>query len=130
MRVTIEEVETSDDGVFVRFRCSVGEGLGVWRSERPARLGTLSCEFTIDPDAALGTNAFLIEPRPARMWVEAEKLLIEGSVEDVDDDGLFYLRLAPDSLTMVEAEPGAVSHGDHIRLELRPSELGLYPIGT
>jgi hypothetical protein len=48
-------------------------------------------------------------------------LVLNGLVDAMDDDGMAYFRLGPDSLTTIEADPSEVAPGTWLRLEFDPA---------
>ncbi len=116
------EVRVGDDGrVRVVVDCAFGALRGVWRAAAVPVVGHLyHVELTIP-----GTLAHL-RVRHA----EPEYQVLAGVVDGVDEDGMIYLRLATDCLTMVEALPGEAVVGQELSIHVPDSVLEIWPFGV
>jgi hypothetical protein len=84
----------------------MGDILGTWANDKhPVRVGHLY-SFEFDFDLVL-TSAHRVAPGsrgdPA-VGVIADSTQVRGCIESVDDDGVGYLRLAQDSLSMIDTD--------------------------
>jgi len=131
-RLTIMRIEMSSPakGEVVEFSSKIGRGRAHWKGASAE--GYLACdiEFTIASAAARGTNAMPGRPNGFQISLIGDATLLAGLVEGVDEDGVFYFRLAPDCLVLVDAEPGTFRAGEWIEITCPPDELLLYPIGA
>ena len=123
MKVDVNDVT---HGEVVDVRSAIGTIRGCWKgASRPA--GVVHIELTWTPVATLGENADGSNRQVYEASVNEHVTSLTGRVEEVDDDGIFYLRLASDCLVMVEGRPGDFHAGDWIKLRCAPRDLELYP---
>lgn len=129
MRITVSRLKQGLGGETVAtVRSLVGEFRGLWRSvARPPEVGA---EFLIELDIAPRLEELLKSvpgTKSFRAVEEARGIALTGLVDAVHEDGVFFFRLGPDSLTMIESEPGSVVLGEWISLVVPVSELSLFP---
>jgi hypothetical protein len=82
-----------------------------------------SMELTVDDVILLGVNGWPSDDHTYRMQGgrDGTPLVLNGLVDAMDDDGMAYFRLGPDSLTTIEADPSEVAPGTWLRLEFDPA---------
>lgn len=112
----------------VDLQTAIGTVRGKWKGASYGG-GTAHIEFTFHRDAVIGDNARLTDQQACSAHIRDGSTVLVGLVEDVDDDGVFYLRLDLDCLSLVSAAPGAFSAGQWVELRCAPSELDIYPFG-
>ncbi|AKF06852.1 hypothetical protein DB32_004001 [Sandaracinus amylolyticus] len=99
------------------------------RCASPA-LGAQSIELDVDERLELGGNAQRTDERSPRWTQHDDAIEWIGSVEEVEDEGLVYLRLAPDCLVTIEAAPDAFVAGEWLHLALRARSVTVCAFGV
>jgi hypothetical protein len=117
-----------DGAVLIRTR--VGDILGRWADDKhPVRSGH-AYSFEFDFDLVL-TGAHRVDPGsggdPA-VGVIGDSTRVCGCIESVDDDGVGYLRLARDSLSMIDTD-GTLGEGTVVSFTVSWTGLALWSIG-
>lgn len=120
MQVTVTRVlsEAGSGRWRVRFESSRGAGAGVWSSREAPEIGRERyVEFDVDEEVPL--NRTLVSPPEGTPFEESDgHILLRCVVEQVDDDGMVYLRIGHDSLIMAELAPEVRRVGVHLRLRV------------
>jgi len=116
---------------FVKFRSKIGEGAAMWTDMDIVPLigKSYSVEFSILPVIHLGGNAELSEVMRMSVQVDGLTCSLIGVIEQVDDDGMLFVRLATDCLIMAESAQGVFQVGQTIAIHIHCSELQISPIG-
>jgi hypothetical protein len=114
----------------VLIRTPVGEILGTWADGKyPVRVGQRhSFEFDFD---LIVTSAHRPAPGSAgdrAVAVIGDSTQVRGCLESVDDDGMGYLRLAHDSLSMIDTD-GSLGEGTTVSFTVPWTGLALWSIG-
>ena len=115
-------ISSEDDSLLLE--SDIGQIGGCWResSVAPSVGQLLSIEFTIDHtvrvDEVVEEGGWAAVARNG--WNE-----LRGQLEAIDDDGVGYLRLAPDCLVLVETD-GGVTAGQWIQLRIPWTSVGVY----
>lgn len=126
MRIHVEEVNLLPDSLqLVRFQCQSGETWGNWSNHQlvPRRSQDYSVELDVDQVMTLGQNASYSRQSECAVNHEEGLVTLNGLVEDRDDDGMIYLRIAPDCLMMIESEGAEIQKGKWLQVRLEPSFL-------
>jgi hypothetical protein len=117
-----------DGAVLIRTR--VGDILGKWANDKyPVRVGH-AYSFEFDFDLVL-TNAHQAGPGSWGDWavgVIGDSSQVRGCIESVDDDGMGYLRLAQDSVSMIDTD-GSLGEGTTVSFSVAWTGLALWSIG-
>lgn len=121
MRITVLAV-TLGPPTLVSFSASSGEGRGTWCG-RAAPVAGL--EVDVELDLSL---PFVPSGRATGITREAGDTRIVGILEARDEDGVAYLRLSRDALSLVEVS-GEVDVGAVVEVLAPPDALRLTPIG-
>jgi hypothetical protein len=130
VRIEIVQVHRHPDGVRARLRNAAGEVTlrvhGV-PSDTPSGRSP-SMELTVDDVILLGVNGWPSDDHTYRMQGgrDGTPLVLNGLVDAIDDDGMAYFRLGPDSLTMIDADSSEVMSGTWLRLEFDPATVEAY----
>jgi hypothetical protein len=103
----------------VELRCHV-------RGQEPAVGNEYDIELTIDDRVEMNREAFPARVAQAAIRSVERRVHLTGSVDGADEDGVFYFRLAADSLTMIEGAPGSFHAGQWISLELEDARVMAY----
>jgi hypothetical protein len=114
----------SSEGAFLRLETGLGEIVGLWceTSAAPAVGKFVSVELDIE---YVASSNDLILTDIALVKVVGYENQICGNMESVDEDGMGYLRLAPDSLSLLETD-GTVSSGDWVRFSVQHDLVRIY----
>ena len=127
MKITLLSVESNS---VVSFRCVAGDARALWRSTKLAPVAGQQYEVEIDIITVLSSGA-IATAAPNGNCLEriGSKTRATTTVEGVDEDGMAYLRLAPDCLLMAEFA-GVVVEPDMIAsFTLEPAELHVWVTG-
>jgi hypothetical protein len=132
MKVRLVEVLQDEGRATVRYECSLGVSSASWGdpSIEPVVGDDYFIEFTFLDPIRLGENASVL-PRAGRAAVGVCDSLaqVDGLVEEIDEDGIVALRLAPDCLALIESHPGVLEKGTWLRLRFPASRIELFAIG-
>jgi len=103
---------------YVEFSSAVGSGIGVCKNTHVMMKGVYDydSEFDINIPINLKRNALLVSDRRCFIRLLEDKNEIQGLVDQIDEDGMIYLRLAIDCLIMVESENDEIKKGDYLLL--------------
>jgi hypothetical protein len=131
MRIHVVSTKQGADGhLYVTFEASPGRAVARWSSKRYKPEIGRSYDVELDADTAAdrqtNTNTGRTDVRSLRF--ENDEVVVEGSVESIDDDGLAYVRLSDDCLLMIETA-GAFSAGEALRIILPAQALSVTPTG-
>ncbi|ELY5144792.1 TPA: hypothetical protein RQK43_003680 [Vibrio vulnificus] len=126
MKIKILDVTAVNGERFVRFQTEVGQGGGVakWMNEENP-IVNYSYDVELDTDKTISEvlkNTYHQVPEHA-LTVNGNKVLMFGVLESIEDDGMAYLRLYPDSLVMIDVGDANFSAGENVVLEVDRSEL-------
>jgi hypothetical protein len=132
LKIKIVSTDTDSSPIIVRFQCRSGEGLASWRSDNIAPVAGKEYQVEIDTTAVLrvGENASFLAGSGAGIMVLDHRVQLTAEVDRVDEDGMVYLRLAPDCLFMAESLNSVFQPGSIVRTILDPTGLQLTLIGS
>ena len=85
-----------------------------------------TCELEVNERIALGRNARLAETESFSLSSSEGGVSMRGIVDAVDPDGMVFLRLAADSLTMIEAAPGELEAGRWVEVTFAADSVVAY----
>ncbi len=110
MRITITDIRELEGSSIVTFECDLGKGAARWKNPRARAKVAHKYDVEIDLELTLriGDNCQVSSERVPRISLEGNSVIVVGSVDGIDVDGMVYLRLAPDCLVMVETDGDAV----------------------
>jgi len=122
MRVVVRSSTTAELVV----ESPVGQLAGVWRENRhrPQVGQAIDVEFTIDW-VVRAEDAIVESGAGASLRWDSVINRIVGCIEAVDPDGMGFLRLAPDSLSMIDTD-GLVVAGAWVQLSVPCSAVEIY----
>jgi hypothetical protein len=127
VKIVIVEATLGADGTRVVFRARDSVGAGRWMARTPPVIGEdYDAEFTID--RALEEVVQTVTTGSRRFELLGEENRIHAEVEQLDEDGVAFLRIAPDCVFMIEAS-GSVVVGASLSLSLPWQELQVYVQG-
>jgi hypothetical protein len=133
VRILVDDIRRGPDSrIEIAFSCAIGGGVATWRSAHgPPHAGrSYDVEIDIADSMELGRNtSILAAPRPAISGTE-ERARLSGTIDSVDEDGLVYLRLAPDCVVMIDASPGEFEPGHAVELDVPIASVELVPFGS
>lgn len=129
MRIRIDSVLQNGATYLIGFTCSIGTGRGTWRSSRRNPMPGASVDVEFDFGKLAATEMRLCRRAAASMSVNDTGVLsIHGHVDSVDEDGVWFLRLATDALVMVESDTTPIP-GEDVEIELPFERLGVSAFG-
>ena len=128
MRVIITRVDAGLSRV--RFRSDFGAAEAGWHGELPAVGEAYDVELDVDLELSSANAEPLLEHEARSLTSSGGCIRLVASVEQVDDDGMLFLRMAPNAVLMIESRPesGFVC-GQLLRVTLPEGALELTPIG-
>lgn len=102
--MNIKILETLEENKYILFNSQHGRGLGRWAGSSPPKINEeynveLNIEFILSFD-----NCNISNNEMGKISIIEQKLHINGKIESIDDDGMFFLRLSRDCLLMIESE--------------------------
>ena len=129
MKIRITNIQNTTNNLrLVAFSSPVGNGQGSWYSSwRPEREHEYSVEFDVDE------KDIKIISSECQTYTIQEKngnLRLIGTVDGIDDDGLFYFRLGISCLIMIDpTEDLTLTKGQWLELSMKPNTLKIKPFG-
>lgn len=124
MIIKIDEIK--DELVF--FSCEVGSGIGLWGVKDKPLIKEYYVEFTVTIPVIPEQNATIVSDSQMFIRQSGDMNEIQGLVEQLDDDGLIYLRLAKGCLIMLENENDVIKVGDYLLVRVAPIDMEIYPV--
>jgi hypothetical protein len=131
MRIRVVDVKKDESGpTYVTFEAAAGTAAARWasRAQDPESGKEYHVELDIDVTADKNTKARDAHVDTRCLFMIGSNVVVRGTVEAVDEDGLAYLRLSPDCLVMLETA-GDIGAGDVIQMDLPPSSVSITTIG-
>jgi hypothetical protein len=131
MKVQVIDVfEAKDGSRAVTFKARCGTGIAQWRSERisPHVGEEFDIEFDVSATADRATNTRNTEIVSPALQVQGQVVLLQGTIESVEEDGMALLRMATDCLVMIDTV-GGISIGDVVQICVPSSALSITPTG-
>jgi hypothetical protein len=118
-------------GPLVHFTCAAGDAEAIWKSKTltPVNGREYDVELDIDPILRMGENAAVELGLMPALAMIGTQVQIVAIVEQVDDDGMVYLRLSPDCIVMIESAGPKIQCGQALRLVREPMALQVTPFG-
>ena len=115
----------------VRFSCCAGSAVGRWIGSALPSAGH-SYDVELDFEGILDRGENTVASSETRFLISEreDEVVLNGSVDSVDADGLVYFRLGVDCLVMVDARAGEFSEGEWLEVSCRPEHLHLTPFGA
>jgi hypothetical protein len=113
----------------VEFSTKKGNGIGTWYNEVEEGK-EYGVEFDVYPMVKIGDNAQRTADKTYFIRHDNNVNEIQGVVDAVDDDGLFYFRLSEDCLIMIEQEGEQIKKGDWLLLTISPENLQVMTYGV
>ena len=121
----------SKDFTTVDFECSAGNGRALWLSEHvPSKGDEVGVEFNIDSKIELEKNAWTTSQRQTSISRDSDnEIQVTGLVDGQDDDGVLYLRVAPNCLIMIESETLGLA-GQWIQVQVGVKDFNVTQVGS
>lgn len=124
MRVTIIDIKKSNDNTVVYFCTSLGNGVATWANvEAP----TKTYQYDVEIDIEKSIDQLRLDgsdgDREYRLMIEGSSLIMNGTIESIEDDGMAYYRLSQDCIIMIESGNSNVKEGDWVKLKLECSDV-------
>ena len=116
MRIEIKEILDSEKKI-VNFESQIGVGIGLWKSSiAPVKNAIYSIEFNINDFLILGENAFEELRGNYSISISNNNMILEGIIEDIDEDGMAYYRLGTDCIIMLESDKENLYNGMWLKI--------------
>lgn len=130
MHVKIIAVSGEQSRPRVQFDTGIGIGVATWSGQIIPREGKeVDVEIDIDERIDFSQNAQVGDQDDYGVSHYDKNVVFRGLIEDQDDDGMSYLRIAPDCLVMIESEEHSLK-GTWLRLEVSMESVRITPIGA
>lgn len=131
MKINIIAVRNDSSEAVVSFRCQIGDAVALWRSTKLLPLVGQEYQAELDTGVVLRDDAIIhgASSVKSQLGCVGPKTRLIATIESVDDDGMAYLRLAPDCILMVESAGESVRPGVTVALDLEPTDLEVTPSG-
>ncbi len=123
MKIKITDIlRESEHSVLVAFHTDVGSGKAIWQGGLPQVGKDYDVEFDIPDTLTWGRD--LIEANNAGFSISssADSLLLQGQLEQVDDDGGITVRVG-DALILAQANAGKKALGKHVQIIAKHASL-------
>jgi hypothetical protein len=120
MRIRVLSVDPSPDTRLVTFESPVGCATAVWATSRdiPPVVGrSYDVELDIDGMVEKGKEATVLGSGAHAIAGAGDSVVIDCTVEAVDEDGVTFMRLTAGCLFMVET-PGGLVPGELLRISV------------
>lgn len=124
MKITITDIKKPDDNTVVYFSSTLGYGMATWmNSEAPSKTHQYDVEIdirkSIDQVQLVGSD----DDHEYRLILEGSSVIMNGTIELIEDDGMAYYRLSQDCIIMIESGKANVKEGDWVKLKLKCSDV-------
>lgn len=124
MRITITDIKTSNGNTVVCFCTSLGNGVATWSNvEAPSK----AYQYDVEIDIEKSIDQLRLDgsdgDREYQLMVEGSSLIMNGTIESIEDDGMAYYRLSHDCIIMIESGNSNVKEGDWVKLKLECSDV-------
>jgi len=106
----------------VEFSTNVGIGIGTCDNNE-FREGEYYAELDIDQILEIGKNIKIVHEKNCFIRHSDHENEIQGIIDGVDEDGLFYLQLSIDCLIMIESANDCFKEGDSLLLTVNANSL-------
>lgn len=129
LNIIITSINTTNEGnEIVTFTCPAGMGAALWNSTTYRAI--VGHEYSIELDFDTVSSVDSAVNSSFSLTVKDNYVIVTGMVDGIDDDGLFYFRLDPSCLIMVEAIPNRpVSQNEWLTIKVKSTCLSMFPFG-
>jgi hypothetical protein len=127
MKVKITSMRTEGSGMLVDFSCAAGNGAAFWKSKRitPVAGKEYDAELDIALVLQVGENAEETAGVTPGFELVGQDVQIMGISEQIDDDGIVYLRLSRDCIVVIESSGAPPKVGQMLRMVVKSGLLRL-----
>ncbi len=123
MKIKIESVNSNNSEPIITYTCSAGKGAGTWSNSGEPYSGK-EYSIEIDIDKSLDElNCTKLSNSEMKINLLEDGVRLSGELEDIESDGMCYLRLSPDCLIMIESGDIQVKKGQYLALELSVGDI-------
>ena len=130
MKILITSIESASGIDYVTFSSPAGNGTARWSScSGPPSPREYSVELDINIDITPSHVIPRLESDSPRLSLAGGSTRVVGIVEQLDDDGVAYLRLHESCITMVDCAAPYPPPGTVLCLKAAQDELTVTPIG-
>ncbi|SHG80937.1 hypothetical protein [Streptoalloteichus hindustanus] len=127
MRVELTGLSFTESGSIVEFRCSAGEGAGLWVSNDPPRVGG-TCDVELDVEAEMASEVRLRSGGVAGLRLRGEHVVLSGQLRVLPEEAV-YLEVGGSTVSVELPEdvdlPG--ESGDLVELTVARTVVRLFP---
>ena len=108
----------------VEFSTKYGSGIGLCENvEGLEETKVYSAEIDIHSRINLNHNAAIVSDRRYFIKHHQDENEIQGLVEQIDEDGLIYLRVGDDCIIMIENDSNQISKGEYLLIKVKLTDL-------
>ncbi|MGZ0077867.1 hypothetical protein [Methylomonas sp. YC3] len=128
MKITITDIKKSDGNTVIFFCSSLGNGMATWASsEAPSKTYQYDVEIdiekSIDQVRLGGSDHDHDHDHEYRLMLEGSSVIMNGTIESIEDDGMACYRLSQDCIIMIESGKSDLKKGDWVKLKLKCSDV-------
>lgn len=110
------------------FNSKVGPGAGHWSGKTaPVIDAEYDIEIDIDDKIDEGHSAFLSGKHKYFMDISKDNIVLNGTIENIEEDGMVFFRLSQDCLFMIEGGDHEFKANDWISLKVKAASISLWP---
>lgn len=125
MKIKILEINfQKKNKIIVYFSCTIGEGIGVWKSQDKVYKG-MEADVELDVYGTLSVNEDinLVEEQEEKIYIMDNQVHIRGRIEQIDWDNLITVRLGR-SILLIDVDDVAFL-GVNKWIDIKTKELEL-----
>jgi hypothetical protein len=127
MKIKIEELQNDN---FCFFSSNIGSGAGFWAGKSmPFIKSSYDVEIDIDSKFEEGISAFISSNSNNAIMLDGDYLVLNGTIDSIDEDRMVFLRMSLDCLFMIEGGNYKFKVGDWITFKTKISKVKIWPIG-
>lgn len=130
MKIQVEDARSGGaESRDVKFSCALGQGVGQWASwaTPPLKGAHYDVELDVNVLLAPGRNATPTRQHQYQIFTINDQIILRGSVEARDEDGMVYFRLGGDCLIMIESDDDSIRPGNWFELSVSPADIEISP---
>lgn len=118
MEIIIKEIlKETPEGVLIWFETEIGSAKAEWYGEKPEINSKYFVEFTIEDELIWGKNILKINEKNPLIDYKNDKLIFQGKVNLIYEDGVIVVLLTPSSFIMIDLKnANLVTLGDFVRI--------------
>ncbi len=127
MKIKINTIKNSQTAPVVFFNCLAGKGAGLWIASEPP---VLNREYSVEIDIEKTITELdhdLSDLLENKIYLVDDSVRFSGIIEDIENDGMCYFRLASDCLIMIELGQEEFKIGQILKITLNYDDIKISP---